>query len=327
MSSKGSVVRRSDNTGESALKIISELVGYDTTTLQVQREMVHQGLRVDQTTAGEALDRELVEQRRKYEEEVRKIKQEKEQAERDHDVQLRDIKAAMETERIALLSEIQNEQVSLHADRRDERRRLEQQFEDERMRMEREIRELRLEARRGNEEAETNAQEARMKISRLESEVSTLLQSQGSREQLGLKEYEKESLDEKDDLAKSLQKVFEQSDITITLKKLEDRFDRFEERQWYEERQRNETKISEVERQQQHLKTQSEKHMREMEILSNEIREYQAAQQSAKTASEKEELESRIQELEAKKKEKSSHLWTKVGGLAGLTSVLLAAIA
>ncbi|KAG5745416.1 hypothetical protein H9Q70_011882 [Fusarium xylarioides] len=86
MSNKGSRIRRFQNTRESALEIVSELVDLPAVTLQIQEEIVERGLGVDQTTAGEALNEELNKLREQHQAQLNSIREEKEQAIKDRDV-------------------------------------------------------------------------------------------------------------------------------------------------------------------------------------------------------------------------------------------------
>jgi hypothetical protein len=134
MTSKGSRMRRFQNTRESALSIVADLAGLPVVTLQIQTEMVEQGLGIDQTTAGEALNRELAELRAAYADQLETLRKEKEQAKKDHDVQLQNFLENMEEEKRKLIIRLENEQAALHADRREEQRRMEQLFNDQLLR-------------------------------------------------------------------------------------------------------------------------------------------------------------------------------------------------
>ncbi|KAF2462660.1 uncharacterized protein BDR25DRAFT_330114 [Lindgomyces ingoldianus] len=83
MESKGSKTRRFMNTRESALEIIAEIAGLPRVALQIQREMVGEGLDVNKTTAGEALNKELTDLAAKHTEELKKLQTEMEQAIKD----------------------------------------------------------------------------------------------------------------------------------------------------------------------------------------------------------------------------------------------------
>nr|RBQ89673.1 hypothetical protein FVER53263_13652 [Fusarium verticillioides] len=146
MSNKGSRIRRFQNTRESALEIVNELVDLPAVTLQIQEEIVEQGLGVDQTTAGEALNEELNKLREQHQAQLNSIREEKEQAIKDRDQFMR---------------RLESEQAALHADRREQQRRMEQAFNDQLVRLERErkAREAKiqdLETRLSTERADAN---------------------------------------------------------------------------------------------------------------------------------------------------------------------------
>jgi chromosome segregation ATPase len=161
MASKGSRVRRFMNTQESAWEIIRELAGLPKVSLQIQREMVDQGLKVNKTTAGVALNEELAELAARHTEELKKLQADMEQAIKDRDVELQETIAEIEREKKELIQHLQNEQESLRADRREEVRRLEQHFNDQLLRLERD---------RKEREKEFDDLESRMVQERLASE-------------------------------------------------------------------------------------------------------------------------------------------------------------
>lgn len=81
MASHGSPVLRHDDTVDSALAIIRYILGQNRrTTLQVQREMMEDGKRLDETLAGQELSRELLEQRRLFEKRLQDAREEMKQA-------------------------------------------------------------------------------------------------------------------------------------------------------------------------------------------------------------------------------------------------------
>jgi hypothetical protein len=136
MQSKGSRIRRFKNTKESALDIIAELAGLPRVTLQIQTEMVDEGLDINMTTAGEALNSELAAMVAKHAEDLKNMQAQMEQAIKDRDVELQETISEMQAEKRALIEHLQNEQELLRADRREELRRMEQQFNDQLRRME-----------------------------------------------------------------------------------------------------------------------------------------------------------------------------------------------
>ncbi|ORY17907.1 hypothetical protein BCR34DRAFT_621585 [Clohesyomyces aquaticus] len=162
MASKGSKVRRFMNTRESALEIIAELAGLPPTALQIQKEMVDEGLDVNKTTAGEALNKELAELTAKHAEDLKRLQSDMEQAIKDRDVQLQQTIAEMQDEKRALIRRLENEREALQADRREELRALEQKFNDQLHRLERD---------RKEREAELDDLEARLARERLDSDT------------------------------------------------------------------------------------------------------------------------------------------------------------
>ncbi|EXL76713.1 hypothetical protein FOPG_08610 [Fusarium oxysporum f. sp. conglutinans race 2 54008] len=161
MSNKGSRIRRFQNTRESALEIVNELVDLPAVTLQIQEEIVEQGLGVDQTTAGEALNEELNKLREQHQTQLNSIREEKEQAIKDRDVQLEKMLDKLEQEKQQFMRRLESEQAALHADRREQQRRMEQAFNDQLVRLERErkAREAKiqdLETRLSTERADAN---------------------------------------------------------------------------------------------------------------------------------------------------------------------------
>lgn len=64
----GSVVFRHNDTPDSALSIVNHFLNRgQTTTLQLQRQMVDEGMSLDQTAAGQVLQRELLQQKQRFE--------------------------------------------------------------------------------------------------------------------------------------------------------------------------------------------------------------------------------------------------------------------
>ncbi|KAK3367253.1 hypothetical protein B0T24DRAFT_651556 [Lasiosphaeria ovina] len=161
MAAKGSRTHRFLNTRESALGIVSELLDLPAVALHIQQEIIDQGLEIDQTKAGEALNQELAELRAAYQEQMESLREEKERAIRDHDEQMQEALESMEAEKHKFIRQLESEQAALQADRREERRKMEQAFNDQLRRLERE-RKARdgkveeLEARLSTERADSN---------------------------------------------------------------------------------------------------------------------------------------------------------------------------
>ncbi len=185
MASKGSQVRRFLNTYESALEILADLTGLPEITLQIQEEMVNQGLEVNETTAGEALNQELADLTARFERELKALQEEKEQARREHDIHLQELLGKMEAEKQELLIHLESEQAALHADRREQERRMEQFFNDQLLRLKREgkAREQKieeLESRLSDERADSERrfQEAMAESNRILQDLKTGMAAQ-----------------------------------------------------------------------------------------------------------------------------------------------------
>jgi DNA repair exonuclease SbcCD ATPase subunit len=161
MASKGSRIRRFMNTRQTAIDIVTELAGLPCVTLQVQKEMVDEGLDVNKTTAAEALNKELAELAAKHSEELKRLQKDMERAIKDHDEELQQTIRDMQQEKRALIRRLENEQEALQADRREEIRQLEQKFNDHLHRLERE---------RKEREAEIDDLESRLARERLDAD-------------------------------------------------------------------------------------------------------------------------------------------------------------
>ncbi len=159
MTSKGSKVRRFLNTRQSALDILTEVAGLPPVVLTIQREMVDEGLEVNQTKAGEALNKELAELAAKHTEQLKKLQEEMEQAIKDRDEDLQAAIKELQDEKRDMINKLENELEALQADRQEEIRALEQKFNDQLHRFEQERRER---------EAELEDLEARMAQERLD---------------------------------------------------------------------------------------------------------------------------------------------------------------
>ncbi|KAK7420915.1 hypothetical protein QQX98_002479 [Neonectria punicea] len=321
MKAKGSSARRFLNTRESALDIVSNLIDLDAITLQVQEEMVHQGLQVDQTTAGEALNYELVEQRSTFKRELEGLREEKEQARQAHDIQLQAFFEKAESDKAKLLLEIENEHAALHADRREEGRRMEQEFRDEKLRLERRLRDAVAHSIRINEETEA---EARADKQRFQNEINNQFYefSQQQRMQTTkiIKELEKRLVGEEREGRNRLKEAMDHADFVVQdLKKSMKRARRKDVKKYEDD-------IRRIEKQQREVARNSERWMQDIERINREILDNQLAQQKA-SGKEREKLEGRIRQLEEQKKQKTNSFWTTLGSLAGVGSLLLAALA
>ncbi|KAF1995078.1 hypothetical protein P154DRAFT_446313 [Amniculicola lignicola CBS 123094] len=161
MASKGSQIRRFQNSRQSALDIITELAGLPRVSLQIQREMVDDGLTIDHTAAGEALNKELAELAANHASELRKLQEDMEQAIKDRDEDLQKTISEMQDEKREMIGRLENELEALQADRREEMRAMEQRFNDQLHRLEKERRER---------DEEIDGLEARLARERLDSD-------------------------------------------------------------------------------------------------------------------------------------------------------------
>ncbi|KAJ4317353.1 hypothetical protein N0V84_007410 [Fusarium piperis] len=321
MAAKGSNTLRFQNTRESALEIVSKVIDLDIVTLQVQEEMVNKGLEVDQTTAGEALNSELTEQRKAFERALETLHHEKEQAKRDHDVQLQGIIERMELEKVALLQDIESEQAALHADRREERRRIEQDFYDEKLRLERMVQEVVAESVRIKEETETEAREERRRMkAEFDGKLHEFSEQQSQEVQKIVQEFEQRLAAEKAEGHRRLTEALERSDIVIRDLKSSMNRSRREDRRKYED------EIKNIKKRQREVMQQSERWVEDMERINRKILANQVEQRDA---DEKDQggLQTKIDKLKEQKKSKTQILWSRVGALAGVGSLLLAALA
>ena len=82
---KGAQIARYYNTIESAHEIIRHIIRNRPAPLQIQRELVDEGRDINDTAAGEAINKELNEQIRRHKAELNTIKEEMEKAMEDED--------------------------------------------------------------------------------------------------------------------------------------------------------------------------------------------------------------------------------------------------
>jgi len=77
------------NTVDSARSILRLMLHNPPLPLRIQEEIVDHGKDITETSAGQELDRELLEERRKHEEEKRRLEEERKQVMRDRDERLK----------------------------------------------------------------------------------------------------------------------------------------------------------------------------------------------------------------------------------------------
>ncbi|KAE9583775.1 hypothetical protein CGMCC3_g509 [Colletotrichum fructicola] len=138
MKSKGSQILRFNNTQQSAIDLLWEVAGLPPVVLQVQKEMVEQGLDVVHTTAGVALNHGLADLRAEFEKEIESWVERQEKARLEQNEVLRQVLEKKEAEKKAFVRELMDKQAALRAENREGRRRQEQEFTDQYIRMERE---------------------------------------------------------------------------------------------------------------------------------------------------------------------------------------------
>jgi len=120
---------RHENTLESARSILRYLMGNHPVTLQIQHELVDQNLDISQTAAGNELSRELMQQVRKHQEELRNLQIEMKSAiKAGHDETKKDLEE--ETRELqAELARVQRESQALASDNRHEYMRMENEIQ------------------------------------------------------------------------------------------------------------------------------------------------------------------------------------------------------
>lgn len=160
MLSRGAKSRRFFNTEESAHKILAEFIDKDRVTLQIQTEMVEQGLNIRDTQAGSQLNLEITQLTEKHREELLALERRMDEARRLDDIRLQELLAIERREKEKELTRMQREQMAMDRDRSEEMRRMEQMFEDQLRRLvderrERDAQILELEKQLSQERKET----------------------------------------------------------------------------------------------------------------------------------------------------------------------------
>jgi hypothetical protein len=135
MMEKGAKSRRFLNTEESAHNILQEFIDRDRVTLQIQTEMVEQGLEIKDTSAGSSLNIEITKLAKQHQEELRALEAKMDDAERRNDVKLQELLAFERREKEKELTRMQREQLAMERDRSEDMRRMEQSFQDQLLRL------------------------------------------------------------------------------------------------------------------------------------------------------------------------------------------------
>ena len=122
---KGARVARHENTLPSAKRIIRLILDNDPLPLQIQMELVEEGKDFSETSAGDALTRELNARIKKYEEEVRTLREEMERAIKGKEEEIRgELEIEMQKMR-TVIARLENDATGLTANYNNERERLE----------------------------------------------------------------------------------------------------------------------------------------------------------------------------------------------------------
>ncbi|KAL8870259.1 MAG: hypothetical protein Q9174_003654 [Haloplaca sp. 1 TL-2023] len=110
-----SLVRRFDDTQASASSLVEEVLrtGSESFTPQIQHE-IDEGKTLLQTEAGAYLNQALLKQEKKYQDEVKALKEEQERALKEHDVVMQDALIRQQTRIETALEKKQEEQRRLH---------------------------------------------------------------------------------------------------------------------------------------------------------------------------------------------------------------------
>ncbi|KAL0579292.1 hypothetical protein V5O48_002690 [Marasmius crinis-equi] len=138
---KGAQLVRHDNTPQMARAILLHLVQNRPLPLRIQTELVDQGKSISQTAAGAELNRELMEQIKKHEREMREIQQEMKEAIKAKDEETRR-ELEVETRKLqAEMARIQNDAQRLVSDYTAQKAQFEQKMEESRRVAEEEKRE------------------------------------------------------------------------------------------------------------------------------------------------------------------------------------------
>ena len=135
MVSKGSKVRRFMNTEDSAHEVLFEFIEQERRVLQIQKEIVEQGLDVKQTQAGAALNVEVAKMAERHGLEIAALENKMTRAIADRDVELQGILDLERKEKEKELARMQREQLAMERDRSEDMRRMEQAFQDQLLRL------------------------------------------------------------------------------------------------------------------------------------------------------------------------------------------------
>lgn len=136
MIDEGARMAQFENTKESALKIVLDLMPKGKISLDIQKQMCDQGLPLASTHAGVALNAELEEIAKKHAEEMQRLQMEMAEAMQAQDSKLHATLQRQTTKYEKRLEDVHAQQEVLKENRRNELRALEQEFDKRLRRME-----------------------------------------------------------------------------------------------------------------------------------------------------------------------------------------------
>lgn len=119
---------RHENTVDSAQAILHHIIGNRPQALKIQRELVDEHKDISQTAAGTVLNRELMEQVRKHQEELRNLQVEMKAAIKARDEETRKELEEESRKLQAEMSRVQNDSQKLASDYNEEKARMEQRM-------------------------------------------------------------------------------------------------------------------------------------------------------------------------------------------------------
>ncbi|KAI0955752.1 hypothetical protein AcV7_006331 [Taiwanofungus camphoratus] len=180
---KGAQMMRHNNTYQSALVILEQLINNHPKALRIQRELVDENKDISQTAAGEELGRELAELAKKHREELHQVQEEMQKTMAAKDPQTQKELQHVRNDLESNVKKIENDRDRLSAEYAEEKKRADERIQEvmnalgaaEAERAERQAQVKRLEAM-----LQQNAKESEVERERLREEISKL-QRQGHR--------------------------------------------------------------------------------------------------------------------------------------------------
>ncbi|KAG0125528.1 P-loop containing nucleoside triphosphate hydrolase protein [Tuber indicum] len=110
---KGATLQRFHGTRESGLELIRKLMPNERKSLDIQVQIVDQGLSLLETEAGKYINRELIAQEKKHKEEMESLKRDFEEAVKERDNEMKGIIAAEQEKARKNLEKVAAEKISL----------------------------------------------------------------------------------------------------------------------------------------------------------------------------------------------------------------------